>query len=550
MKNKKIISLVIAASLSSGILGTTSLNASAATNTPKQSIMISSQTKNLLGSNTNSADFLNFIGALTKTQAIKAGETKNTSTLKINISNVDWSKLGISDSDMTYVNLILSALKNIPMQSDTKFANTETGTTTQSNNNITISGFPLTFKTWTSTDMTSGIPDQKVICEIPSTLKSMLSLIPTGDDASTANILSQLGSKNYIYYDSSELASDTSIKLPKTSNSEQYNALTTDFVQKLIGQIISNAQAKNSSLITKNSDSEYELKLDNSSVNALLEQFVSDDATHKIIQDYVLSVAQLSAKDSGKELTQSDIAKLNESFTTSINQIKEELPSIEKTLSGVTFNLDIKYTIGSEGYISGQAGTFSLNVDAKNFSNQAKVDDSEANAAASAFANATIDISCDFSNTLTDLGSSVTMEQAPKITANNSIDYSAILAQSIKDNQDKAQKALELGKAQLEIKNNPSKFISKTSNDAKKSWKIKFKRAIDPSTVTDATVMIVDDDFNIVDCDLSVNDDTITVTPKGNYSKNKNYHIYISDSVTDTNGIHLDKAIHQDFTIQ
>lgn len=547
MKNKKIISLVIVASLTSSTIGFTGIKASAATNNAAtQSIVTTAPSENSLGNKPANAEFLNFISALKETQAIKSGESKDNSTLSIKINNVDWSKLDIPKEDQAAINLVLSALQNLPITSDTKFMNNGTNITTQSDINVSLLGSPVNFKTWTSTDISTGTPTQKVTCKIPNSLKAILSLMNTNSGASDANTnpLTQLGSKDYIYYDSSELAKDTSVKLPQVSSTQQYKTITQNFVQQLIAKIIENAQAKNSNLITKNSDSEYELKLTNSSISELLEQFASDDATHKIMQDYVLAIAQLAAKDSGKQLTQNDVAKLNKNFSNIITGLKNQLPIIEKYLSSVSFNLDVKYTIGSEGYISAQNGTFTLNLDGKNM--PAEANNEGTNNDAAAFQNASIDVSYTFSNTLSDLGSSVTIDQMPTITADNSIDYSPILAKSINDNKVKAEKL----KAQFEIKNHPSKFANKTSNNANKSWSIKFKRAVDPSTVNDATIMIVDDDFNNVDCDLSAKDDTIIVTPKKAYSKNKNYHIYISDLITDTNGVHLSQAIHQDFVIK
>lgn len=545
MKNKKIISLVIVASLTSSAFGFTGIKASAATNNAAtQSIVTTLPSENSLGNKPANAEFLNFITALNETQAIKNGEAKDNSTLSIKINNVDWSKLDIPQEDQAAINLVLSALQNLPITSDTKFMNNGTSITTQSDVNVTLLGAPVNFKTWTSTDMSTGIPTQKVTCKIPDALKTILSIVPSNGNTSDTDILTQLQSKDYIYYDSSELAKYTSVKLPQTSSTQQYKTITQNFVQELIVKIIANAQAKNSSLITKNSDSEYELKLTNSSINELLEQFASDDATHNIMQNYVLNIAQLAAKDSGKRLTQNDVDKLNQNFSNFITGLKNQLPIMEKSLSSINFNLDVKYTIGSEGYISTQNGTFTLNLDEKSM--PAEANNEASNNDASAFQNASIDVSYTFSNTLNDLGSSVTIDPAPTITADNSIDYSAILAKSINDNKVNTEK----GKAKLEIKNHPSKFANKTSNDANKSWSIKFKRAVDPSTVNDATIMIFDDDFNAVDCKLSAENNMIIVTPKQAYSKNKNYHIYISDSVTDTNGVHLPQAIHQDFVIK
>lgn len=550
MKSKKIISLVIATSLTSSLFVFNGTKAFAATDKPRQNIVTTLPTENTLNSNTNGADFSSFMSALTKTQAIKAGESKDNATIGIKISNVDWSKLNLSANDQASINLLLNALQNIPITSDTKFTSTGLDMTSESDSTITLSSIPLNFKTWTSINTSSGTPTGKVICQIPTALKGILAFMPTSSDSATNDALKQLTSKNYIYYDSSELAKDASINLPKNSNSQEYAVLTKDFIQKLISQIISNAQTENSGIMTKNSDSEYELKINNSSINKLLEQFVSDSTTQKIVIDYLVSATELSSKDNGKQLTKNDINKLTESFTNLIDLLKNSIPTIEKSLSGITFNLDIKYTIGSEGYISKQSGTFNLTLDGKALSSQATSDSLQTNKSLGAFENASIDISSTFSNTLSDLGASVTIDPMPTITADNSIDYSALLAQYLKANEAQAQKDLEKGKAKLEIKNNPSKFSNKTSNNANKSWNITFKKAIDPSTVNDSTIMIVDDDLNPVECDLSVKDNIITVTPKQAYSKNKIYHIYISDSITDTNGVHLPRAIHQDFTIK
>lgn len=545
MRRKKIISLLIATSLASSILGASSVKTYASTTTQSQSVLSALQAKTFLAANTTNSDFSPLLNALNKTQAIKNGELKNNSTISVKISDVDWTKLGITEDNQAYLSLILNALQNIPVQSDTKFSTANNITNTKSDTSITL-GTPFTFSTWTSTDTSSSVPSQKVIIKLPTNLKALLA----NGSNSSKDISSQIGSKDYVYYDSSELSKASLAKLPQDANSKLYTNISNDFIQKLINQVISNEQVQNSGIITKNSDTEYELKLTNSSMISLLIQIVSDSTIQKIIIDYAVSVTQMSAKNSGKILNESDIANLRGSLTSFMNQIKSNIPEVEKALSGINFNLDVKYTIGSDGYISSQNGSFDLKIDGKTLTAQSKVSDTETNNPSLSLKNANIDISFTFSNTLSDLGNSATIDPMPTVSADNSLDISALLAQSIKDSVDKSNKDLEKAKAQVEIKNKPSKFTKKTSNNQNKSWSIKFGRALDSSTVTDSSVMIVDDDLNIVDCDLSVKDNTIIVTPKQTYSKNKNYHIYISDSLADTNGVHLQSTIHQDFDVQ
>lgn len=89
-------------------------------------------------------------------------------------------------------------------------------------------------------------------------------------------------------------------------------------------------------------------------------------------------------------------------------------------------------------------------------------------------------------------------------------------------------------------------------NEQKKSWKIHFSKAINPETISSKNIMIIDSKNNIVDADVSYNQDSkdVIIEAKDGFIKSESYCILISSNVKSTDGKQLQKTIEKRFSVK
>lgn len=126
------------------------------------------------------------------------------------------------------------------------------------------------------------------------------------------------------------------------------------------------------------------------------------------------------------------------------------------------------------------------------------------------------------------------------------------LMNQVKASMDKLSNLQSANVTSLKSKSDKRTMEDQSINEQKKSWKIHFNKAIDPSTINGKNIMIVDSQNNIVDVDFSYNKDTndIIIEAKDGFTKSENYSILISSDVKSIDGKKLPKTIEKRFTVQ
>lgn len=543
MKYKKLLSITMAAifTLSLNFTGVLGGKVFAADNS-KGKTDYAVPANNLITAVNDDNGSSNLVNAFIKNTQITSEEIKQNCTLNIDFGDIDLDKLGIPADQQSTVKMALNILKNVPINVDTKYVSNADKTKIQmeSNNDISISAFDIAYKQWVNIDTVKGLPVENVIMEIPDSIKPFMSMI---NQQSTQNS-SDMSNKKYIVFDTSKLQQENDGEPSNSMSSEQYKEIirkAQDFAGQFLSEVFKCAENTKSGIVTKISDNNYKISFNNVSMKAFIEQALNDKNITDGLLDYLVTVVNISSGDSGNIISS---GQLKNQWGKLIDSLKNSIGEIEKYMDAVTFNIEENYSINADGYINGTNGKFSI---ALNNSIPADNMDSELSALAN------LKVSMESSSEISNINGNVTLDPVPTITADNSIDLSSYIINSISKSDpslnNQVKRYEEQVKASEEINSNASKWDKKQSKDVKKSWKISFNKDLDPSTVNDTSVMVIDDNFEPVECTIACTGGTIVVTPVNSYQAGKTYHIYLSTAIADKNGKHLSKAIHQDFVV-
>jgi hypothetical protein len=126
------------------------------------------------------------------------------------------------------------------------------------------------------------------------------------------------------------------------------------------------------------------------------------------------------------------------------------------------------------------------------------------------------------------------------------------LIKQVKESVDKVSNLQNENVKSLKDKLDKKVMEDQDINEQKKSWKIHFSRAINPETINSKNIMIVDSKNNIVDADVSYNQDSnnVIIEAKDGFIKSENYSILISSDVTSADGKKLQKTIEKRFSVE
>ncbi|WML36779.1 transglutaminase domain-containing protein [Clostridium sp. OS1-26] len=80
-----------------------------------------------------------------------------------------------------------------------------------------------------------------------------------------------------------------------------------------------------------------------------------------------------------------------------------------------------------------------------------------------------------------------------------------------------------------------------------KVWNVKFSQELDPATITDKNVRVLDESGNAVKVNLSCAGSTVTIKPPNNYGEGKKYTVLI-DNVKSKKGSLIKSPLKMDFT--
>ncbi|PIC68052.1 hypothetical protein CSV71_02670 [Sporosarcina sp. P21c] len=93
-------------------------------------------------------------------------------------------------------------------------------------------------------------------------------------------------------------------------------------------------------------------------------------------------------------------------------------------------------------------------------------------------------------------------------------------------------------------------FPSKSVHDAMKSWSIKFSQQVEPGSVTEANIYIMDGSKkHAASVQLLSDGRTIKITPRTSYVSGKIYQLEVSDEIRSTKGETLSKKTTMPFEV-
>lgn len=544
MKHKKLLSVTMAGLFAFSLNFTGALSSKVyAANSIKAKTDFAVPANNLIIATNDNNENSNLLQAFMKNTQITSEEVKQNYTLNMDFGSLDLDKLGVPKDQQPVVKMSLDMLKNIPITSNMKYVTNadKTKIEMESDNDISITGFDMPYKQWLNMDMTNSLPSEKIVTEIPDSIKPFLSMMSeTPSDTSSSDIANDFTNKKYIVFDTSKLQQEAGAAA-STISPDQYKEIiqqAQNFTGQFLTEIFKCAENTKLGIITKVSDNEYKISFNNVSIKALMEQALNDQTLTDGIVNYLVAVANVT---SGQAVSQDEMKTQCENMLTSM---KSSLPEMEKYMDVATFNLDENYKINNDGYICSEGGNFTITLNPSALAGKSDADLSSL---------AGLKISMDYSSVISNINGNVTLDSIPTLTSDNSIDLSDYLMNAIPKTDPSLDKEVkkyeEQAKAVDEINKDTSKWDKKQCQDTKKAWKINFNKELDPSTVDDISVMVIDNNFEPVECTVTCTGGTISVTPVNSYDTGKTYHIYLSTAIADKNGKHLPKAIHQDFVI-
>ena len=148
--------------------------------------------------------------------------------------------------------------------------------------------------------------------------------------------------------------------------------------------------------------------------------------------------------------------------------------------------------------------------------------------------------------------------QLNRLSSSNSEDISNLnnrtdeLINQVKASMDKVSNIQSENVTSLKSKSDKKIMENQNVNEQKKSWKIHFTKSVDSETINSKNIMVVDSKNNIVDVDVSYNQDSndIIIEAKDGFIKSQSYSILISSDVKSADGKRLPKTIEKRFSVQ
>ncbi|MCT8975611.1 Ig-like domain-containing protein [Clostridium sp. CX1] len=104
----------------------------------------------------------------------------------------------------------------------------------------------------------------------------------------------------------------------------------------------------------------------------------------------------------------------------------------------------------------------------------------------------------------------------------------------------------------LKSKTNKKVMEEEKIDAAKKSWKIRFTKQINPDTINSENISVIDSKNNVIDAEVSYSSNTneVIIEVKDGFKKGESYSILIGDNVKSADGKNLTTSVQKDFSVK
>jgi len=136
-------------------------------------------------------------------------------------------------------------------------------------------------------------------------------------------------------------------------------------------------------------------------------------------------------------------------------------------------------------------------------------------------------------------------------TSPNSFDYknrdTGIIINQLTDPGEDMGAVFSIGSQEVPFLPGYEDWGAKDTQDLRKTWSIRFNKPVDATGVNEY-IFITDANNQKINTTVTVDSDTVTITPESDYNVDQQYRLYICQSIRSTEGICLKKAIVMPFS--
>ncbi|MCY6483241.1 hypothetical protein OW763_02580 [Clostridium aestuarii] len=382
---------------------------------------------NHLGDNISPVDEL--MKAFKKSQEIKSCVSQSQFTMNIKGEN-------LSEEEKMKLAQIEQVINKLKINGKSQIKSEKQGEKVyfKSNVNIDVMGNPINFDLWEDVDVTQDTPKINMIISIPEMIKAFAP---------------ELGEKKYLVYDFdniSKLLGENGtgtqnvdfdgIMKAATKFSKNFENIFVDFltVEDAKYNIVSRKDKKQVTIGNGVQNVQiYEIKINNDNLAEILKDAMKNEEIRTAFVEYVNDIMKLIPEQDKKELKGVDLQKqMNESMDEMIEEAIKGLDSIKDL---VEYELVFDFGVNNDGYIVYQTGNMKFTADVAKL--QAKIKEikntqlevKEENKVQKSNSKYTFTIK--YTSDLDKVNETIEFDPIPEITEKNSIKYTDLLMQAM-----------------------------------------------------------------------------------------------------------------------
>ncbi|MCY6355274.1 hypothetical protein [Clostridium sp. ZS2-4] len=312
---------------------------------------------------------------------------------------------------------IMQIINGIKIDGKSKFVGNGKNTqiSTKSDFNLSFMNQIYKMSAWIDMNMEGKDQKMKYVITIPEAIKAFSP---------------ELKGKDYFVYDSEKLTKE----LAQNADYEKIMESSMKFGNKMQGAMVDFLRAadakfnlvtrKDKQAVTVGNTKEnvdlYQIKLDNEKLTEVIKFALQDKEMNKIIKDYVKFSINLGAEMQNQEVSAEELKEMEKEVDEGLNQLVVMLEELNKS---VKYEVVFDFGVNKDGYISYQTGSIKFTVDAGKLQG--------------ADSKSQYTFVIKFSGDAYNINEKVNIEAMPEVNEKNSIDYVELLKKGMSEESEK-----------------------------------------------------------------------------------------------------------------